>query len=236
MKALRAAVFVLLPWVAQIAGCAIDGSRANVVCIGDSITLGEGVNGKENFVSLLGASQSGWRMVNLARSGWSTSTYLARRQEVVSAVPPDATLILVLLGTNDVRERATSDIAGAVVRRLDELTDLFGGRAPGAEIVLMAPPNVYPSRLSARLRRAGFDETSPYHLKLVGDGIRQLAIRKRYRYVDLYAVVTDRNTLDGVHPSAAGHRQISNAILSAVQVMASPGRAERNVSGGPRSR
>jgi lysophospholipase L1-like esterase len=75
---------------------------------------------------------------------------------------------------------------------------------------------VFPSQLSWRLRWAGFGEKSPQYLKLIGDALRDLAKRKGYRCVDLYQTVTADNTLDGVHPNAAGHRQIKDAILKAL--------------------
>ena len=197
-------------------GSAANAATTRVVFLGDSITLGEGVRREENFVSLLAAANSQWDTLNQGRSGWSTSMYLERRQQVVSLIPHDVGTILVLLGTNDIRE-SHSDAAADVARQMDRLTDLLHRRAPNAEIVLMTPLTVFPSQLSWRLRRAGFDEKSPDHLRLVGSALRDLAKRKGYRCVDLYQAVTAGNTLDGVHPNAAGHRQIRDAILNALR-------------------
>jgi len=197
-------------------GCSANAARTKVVCVGDSITRGEGVKQEENFVSLLGAAKSRWETVNQGRSGWSTSTYLNGKQQVISAIPADAGMILILLGTNDILNGHTGDTAAKVARQIDQLTDLIHQRAPKAEIVLMTPVNVFPPHLSERLRRAGFAEESPRYLKLIGDAIRDLANRKGYRLVDLYAAVTADNTLDGVHPDPAGHRQIKDAVLKAL--------------------
>jgi lysophospholipase L1-like esterase len=207
-------IFVLL--LLWPLGCATDASKTKVVCIGDSITLGEGVEKEENFVSLLGAGNSRWETVNRGRSGWSTSAYLDGRQAVISAIPADAGMILVLLGTNDARTDRTEGTAARVARQIDQLTDLIHERASKAEIVLMTPMNLFPANLSERLRRAGYGEESPLYVKLIGDALLDLANRKGYRSVDLYPVVTAGNTVDGVHPNAAGHRQIRDAILKAL--------------------
>jgi acyl-CoA thioesterase I len=208
-------VLVVVPLAFALVGCGAW-KKTKVVCVGDSITLGEGVKSDENFVSLLGAGHSNWATVNQGRSGWSTSTYLARRQATISAIPADADMILVLLGTNDLLGGHTVDIVANVASQIDQLTDLIHQRAPKAEIVLMTPVNIFPRDLSERLRRAGFGEQSPVYLKRMGDALRDLADRKGYRSVDLYSAVSADNTLDGVHPNAAGHRQIKEAILEAL--------------------
>jgi acyl-CoA thioesterase I len=197
-------------------GSAADGPKTKVVCVGDSITLGEGVKKEENFVSLLGAGNSRWEMVNFGRSGWSTSAYLDRRQQVVAAIPQDTGMILILLGTNDLLDSRGDGTAAKVARQIDRLTDEIHRRVPKAEIVLLTPVNVFPPNLSLRLRRAGFGENSPQRLKLIGSALCDLAKRKGYRCVDLYQTVTAGQTLDGVHPNAAGHRQIKDAILKAL--------------------
>jgi lysophospholipase L1-like esterase len=207
---------LLLIFILLLLSCAADAAKTTVVCLGDSITLGEGVRKEENFVSLLGAANPRWETVNHGRSGWSTSTYLERKQQFVSAIPENARTILVLLGTNDILYGYTDNSVARVARQMDELTDLIHQRAPTAEIVLLTPINVFPADLSVRLRRAGFGEKSPEYLKRIGDALRDLANRKGYRCVDLYLVVTAGNTLDGVHPNAAGHRQIKDAILKAL--------------------
>jgi lysophospholipase L1-like esterase len=210
----RAWIFVLL--LVYPLTSAADAPRTKVVCVGDSITLGEGVKQEENFVSLLGAGNSRWKTVNQGRSGWSTSAYLERRQQVLSAIPGDADMVLVLLGTNDILEGRPDATVAKIARQIDQLTDLIHERAPKAEIVLMTPLNVFPINLSERLRRAGFGEQSAQDLKLVGDALRDLAKRKEYRAVDLYPALTASDTLDGVHPNAAGHRHIKDAILKAL--------------------
>ena len=110
-----------------------NAATTRVVFLGDSITLGEGVRREENFVSLLAAANSQWDTLNQGRSGWSTSMYLERRQQVISLIPHDVGTILVLLGTNDIREGHT-DSAANVARQMDQLTDLLHRRAPKAEI------------------------------------------------------------------------------------------------------
>jgi lysophospholipase L1-like esterase len=195
---------------------AAGAAKTKIVCLGDSITLGEGVRNEENFISLLGAANPGWETVNDGRSGWSTATYLERKQQVVPAIPENAGIILILLGTNDILHGHADDSVARVSRQMDQLTDLIHKRVPKAEIVLLTPTNVFPSDLSGRLRGAGFGEKSPQDLKLIGNALRDLADRKGYRCVDLYQAVTAGNTLDGVHPNAAGHRQIKDAIVKAL--------------------
>ena len=197
---------------------ACDRARITIVCLGDSITEGEGVERSKTFVALLAAGDPSWRTINQGRSGWSSSEYLARKDEVLPAVPADAGVVLLLLGANDIRvDDHAGDIAARVARQIDRLTDLVHERTPKAEIIVMTPTNIFADRLSTRLRTAGFGDQSSSSSERIGSALKDVARRKGYRIVDLYHVVSGDETIDGVHPSAAGHRRIADAILEVLR-------------------
>ena len=79
-----------------------------MVCIGASITAGQGVKPSECYVGLLKARAEklnlNLEVIGQGRSGWSTGAYVHNAEKVVEAMPADATIVTILLGTNDTRE------------------------------------------------------------------------------------------------------------------------------------
>jgi len=96
----------------------LGSTREAIVCLGDSLTEGVGVNPGEDYPSVL-SRELAFPVANLGRRGDTTAQALARLPEVLERNPR---LVIVLLGGNDflrqVPRSETKKNLAEVVRRL----------------------------------------------------------------------------------------------------------------------
>lgn len=190
--------------------------RTHLVCIGDSLTQGVGVEPGSAWPGLLGSrlARAGVRVSNRGIGGDNTAGMLGRMREDVLALSP--THVLVTGGTNDVWFGA--DPGGALsnlwafVRRLE-----FYGLIPvvGVPIPLdltqvdEAAPDAPPGGFQACAAR----------VDQVAEAIATLARGNRLAHVDFRScfrdegggVVSASYLSDGVHPNGAGHQAMADA-------------------------
>ena len=192
--------------------------KSVLICLGDSLTAGEGVGSEKTFPALLAARYPTLHVLNQGRSGWSTGSYLRRWPEVAASlselVPKEKEgWILIQLGANDLRERGhrletITECRANLITLISRLHKLL----PSLEAVLVAPPTMFPIALSPRMREAGFSEKSPELLRRLRDSYQALAKHQNWHFIDLYYTLSLGNTLDGAHPTPAGLRELAEAI------------------------
>ncbi len=207
-----------------------DDHRINVVCLGDSITAGAGVENKKTesypaqLQQLLG---EGYAVTNLGLGGAtllrSGSPTAWSQLPALAAAQPD--VIVVILGTNDTHsgsrrnwekiesfDKDTEDL-------LETLTSL-----PGRPQVLLGTPTsmVLETPGLSEDRRADLEERHP-RLANLRRRLATLAEEWGHRGVallDLEPVLKGQPDLvvpgDGVHPNAKGYQQIAKALEKAV--------------------
>jgi lysophospholipase L1-like esterase len=215
------AVAITLCAVAIVAPARAGTSPGKLACVGDSITAGESVTSQQCYVGQLRAKAAAAHVqmdvVADGRSGWTTGAFVANAKAVVAAVPADATVVTILLGTNDAHGAGPPEQIGArAAANVEKLVGLYRVRAPRAAFVLVGPPVVEVARLSPRLLKAGFGPPTVPALAAIRDAYRVMAERLGLRYVDLATVPAPAHTVDGVHPDAAGHAEIAAAIWAAL--------------------
>jgi lysophospholipase L1-like esterase len=188
------------------------------VCVGDSITEGGGASKPEKgyvgrLTALAKEAGKSVTLTNAGLSGWSTQSFVDNAKNVVAKVPEDAAVITIMLGTNDAHEDGTpAKIAEKASANMEKLIGLYQARAPHAQIVLLAPPAVYPDRLTQRLKNAHYDDKTPAKLAAITDAYKTLAGRLKIRFVDLSTLPSAENSADGVHPNDAGHDEFAKAL------------------------
>jgi len=191
----------------------IVGLEGKVVCVGDSLTAAEGVRHDQGFTAKLDRRSDRVAFIQQGRSGWASTSYLRRMNEVLRALPSDADVIIIQLGANDLRIDGHSDkTIVRTARNVGRIADIFKAHAPGARIVIMAPPTMIPDKLTRRLRDAGFCEHSPSFLGELSDAYRDLAARRNCGFIDLFDVLDKGDTIDGAHPNDSGHTKIADKI------------------------
>ncbi len=185
--------------VVRLSAAARAGAESRVlVALGDSLTAGLGVTPDEAWPAQLQTRlrREGWdyRVVNAGVSGDTTAGGLRRLDWILRS---DPAIVIVALGANDgLRGQSVAamrDNLSAIVERL---------RARGVRVLLAGmrmPPNYggayaheFAAAFDAVARRTGV-ALMPFLLEGVG-------------------AAPALNQADGIHPNAAGHRLIAEAI------------------------
>jgi acyl-CoA thioesterase-1 len=201
MSSLRTLLFGAL-----LAGLALGGGAARaatILVLGDSLTAGYGLNGRDSFPSRLEAALRdvvpGVAVINGGVSGDTTAGGLARLDWLMADKPD---LVIVELGAND----ALRGLDPAATRRnLDLIVTRI--RARGARVLLagmLAPPNMgaeYGNKFNAV-----FPEIARRH-----------NIAFYPFFLDGIAGIPALNLDDGMHPNARGVAVIVERMLPPVR-------------------
>ncbi|MSQ01550.1 MAG: arylesterase [Myxococcales bacterium] len=192
----------------------IANSPVTIVFLGDSLTAGAGLGPEESFPSVLAASWTAAglsvEVVNAGLSGDTTEGGLRRLDWVLGQEPE---VVVVELGANDMLRGLPVAAAETNLR-----TIVSRCQAAGAAVVLLglrADPRLGPDYVAA------FDSVFP---RLAADFAVPLV-------PDLLDGIRGEATLtqvDGLHPSAAGHRRLATVLGATIEPVvrarsASPG-------------
>ena len=177
-------------------------SRPAIVCFGDSITAGFGLEAGESFPDLLQKDIDGrglrYRVVNLGVSGDTTQDGVSRMSMALAEKPA---IVLLELGGNDGLRGIPLAITQA---NLVQMIEAF--QTAGAKIVLAGmslPPN-YGAAFIQKFEAMYKDLASKYKLALIPfllDGV---------------GGHDDLMQRDGIHPNAAGARKVEAIVIKAL--------------------
>lgn len=182
--------------------------KKKVVFIGNSIVNGFPLKRSQCFVSLV-REASGWEAINKGINGDSTSRILSRFERDVICHLPDA--VFILTGTNDfIFEEASPEAAFDNISRMLKLSEENGIRA-----VLITPLPVDEAMASSLwIPEADY----AYVNSALGD-ISEKIRNSGNEFIDMNALYKNCGKyLDGVHPTAEGHRYIADAVLEYIGV------------------
>lgn len=188
--------------------------KGKLLIAGDSMTAAEGLPPEQGFPARLDhIGGDSLQVLAQGRSGWATTAYLRRIDEILPRIPADADWILLQLGANDLRVHGHSDeTITSAARNMTTLLKTLRKKAPKARLVLVSPPTMVPGELTQRLHDAGFDKTSPRWLAKLGHAYAQVAKENDWDYIDLHTTLSPGTTLDGAHANPAGHRRIATTL------------------------
>lgn len=177
-----------------------------ILCFGDSITAaGHWIEGL--------AKESPHRFINGGRSGRRAAH---APEELGKALDnhPEADALILMLGVNDLpaRDPRPGEVKVAkVVVDMGEAIDGARRQIAPANILLVAPPTVYPDRLSEINLQKGYQVT-PTLLAQLESGYRELAREKGVAFLSLLKAVSAENSRDGLHPDNKGHAQMAGVL------------------------
>ena len=215
------AIFLALCSVASAQGNSKPAAmlpQGRLVCVGDSITAGSLATKPERcYVSrlqwLASQAHSDLQVINEGLSGFSTGAYAYRADEKALHIPTDTTLITIMLGTNDTRDKRSPDtIAPDAANNVERLVKAYQARVPKAKIVIITPTALYPSKFTKDLRGAGYDETGPAKLAAIDGAYKALATKLGLSLIDVSGLPGIDNTPEGVHPNDIGHAELAEVI------------------------
>jgi acyl-CoA thioesterase-1 len=169
------------------------GRSATIVCFGNSITHGFGVDGTQSFPALLGRLLN-TRVINAGLDGDTTEGGLARVDSDVLRHKPD--IVTVEFGANDYLMGVDESAVRANIELVIEQTQRTGAKAA----VLSLGEGFWGEEFEAALRKAAQNRDCGFLTGLL-DGIASNSMM----------------TLDGVHPNAPGYVVIARKIAGFLQ-------------------
>ncbi len=174
-------------------------TRPAIVCFGDSITAGFGLDAGQSFPDLLQQDLDRhalrYRVVNLGVSGDTTQDGLAR---VPMALAEKPAIVILELGGNDGLRGIPIAITQA---NLAQMTEAFQGA--GARVVLAGmslPPNYGPAFIK-QFEAVYRDLAAKYHVTLIPFLLEGVGAHD------------DLMQRDGIHPNAAGARKVEALVM-----------------------
>ena len=176
---------------------AADGRRT-IVCFGDSITAGFGLDSGQSFPDLLQQDLVHYRVVNLGVSGDTTQDGLAR---VSLALAEKPAIVLLELGGNDGLRGIPLSITQANLAQMIEALQGAGARVVLAGMSL--PPN-YGAAFIGKFEAMYKSLSARYKLTLIPFLLEGVGGHD------------DLMQRDGIHPNAAGARKVEALVMKAL--------------------
>lgn len=187
--------------------------KKKLLFLGDSMTVGDEIDPKYTFTALLDHQIPGINTINLARSGWSTSSYLHRWEEVESDFPSRADFVFIQLGADDIKTYGHNDSTITLcIANMKVIMKKIESHFPSAEIVLMSSTKIDYSNMDQGIKEAGFNASSNTYLSRIAEGYSIIASEKNCNFIDLHRLVPIQNTYDGAHLDKNGHRIVAEVI------------------------
>lgn len=181
-----------------------------IVCLGDSITYGYGIDRKDCWVNVLNGMNKG-KFINKGIPGNTTVEMRVRFKEDVAPFKPDK--VIIMGGTNDIF--LNIDIK-FIMLNINSIADVC--RSIGAEPVVMTPLSV-----NEDIKEKVMFEERDYKRvnQLIKEYRERLISNCRERYIECLdlgeiisrEMVNDRDYIDdGIHITAEVHRRIAEII------------------------
>ncbi len=192
-----------------------DGEQ-RIVCVGDSITYGQGVIGSRrvNTYTAMLAELTDSTVVNYGlcnRTLLSTGDMpYTREKHYAASLSEDADVVIIMLGSNDSKAAFWDKEAFIEEYRVFARSYLDMSSAP--EVFLMIPPKIYVSS-------AGGNCDDLVVGGELADAVRFLGDELGIAVIDLYAL-TDGHPqwfADGLHPNAIGNAAIAAEIAKFIK-------------------
>ena len=202
-------------------------SCANIMALGDSITLGMNGGYRNNLytgllqnncgVSYVGTQSDQWTRVadkdheghpqfGIDQIAGSVNTWIAATQP---------NIILLMIGTNDTAWW-TAQSADQIGARHNALIDQLRTARPNAWIfVASIPPQtsaiIQPNNINRAVLAQQFNAVVRKNVDA------RVAAGQRVRFVDVNSVLTTADLYDGIHPTEAGHAKVAQKFLEVIR-------------------
>lgn len=186
-----------------------DAARPRIVCLGDSLTAGYGLEDPaQSYPALLQArlDRKGWAF-EVVNAGVSGDTSAAGLRRIDWSLQGDVRVVVIALGANDGLRGLPVD---ELRRNLDQLVQRAQTRGVGVLLAGMeAPPNLGPAYANA-FRRAFADVARDRGVTLLPFLLEGVAGHPEF------------NQGDSIHPNAAGTRVVAETVWRALVPLLGP--------------
>jgi acyl-CoA thioesterase-1 len=170
-----------------------------VVCLGDSLTEGFGINPDKSYPSQLERllAKRGWPNIEVVNAGISGSTSASGRNRLQWQLRRKPDLIVLALGANDglrgvPLDATKKNLAGIIeLAKTNNVTVLLAG--------MRLPPN-YGVEYTSQFETMYADLADEHHVALLPFLLARVAAR------------TELNLADGIHPNADGYAIVAETV------------------------
>lgn len=179
-----------------------------IICIGDSLTFGYGVNLGTSWVDLL-RKETGNEIINKGVNGDTTTGMLSRFSTDVTDYAPD--MVSIMAGTNDLlMGRNLETIVDNILLMIKESKN--NNIAPLIIIPPLTLPNLAKKQWYSNINY-DFINSQICYLK---DKLTSKCNEFHVKLIDFSSIVPleEGYFLDGIHPNEKGHTLMLNKILS----------------------
>ncbi len=196
--------------------------QTRVVCVGDSITYGTGVENREEncypvkLQEALGTKQ--WRVGNFGVEGATAQeapdASYRKQDRYQQSLEYDADIVVLMLGTNDAKEENWKG-REAFLADYETLVDSYREVDSGPKVILMTPPAAF---LSDGNGEASFGIQAG-EVKEIAEAVKSFGEAEGLTVIDLYTLTENHPEWfreDGVHPNVEGAGQIAGYVYDAV--------------------
>lgn len=188
----------------------------NIVCIGDSLTFGYGVEKEDNWVTILSKKYK----ENLINKGVPGNTTVDMNERFIKDVILNSpTKVFILGGINDLFLKKNVD---SVLYNISKIVDL--SKENGIIPVLLAPLNVNEKILEKQwFQDIDYGQVNKEVFKL-REALCIYANKKAIDYIDLNSCLLEKINLenhflsDGIHVSKEVHKKIAEIIESYINL------------------
>ena len=193
-----------------------------LICLGDSITYGYGVRSAQRWTTLVGQALA-CPVVNLGVSGDTTGGMLARlNTEVIPRLRQQPRgmrpTVLLMGGVNDIFYSGTDTAARANMGAMVQQVLTVGGRCVMLSPLAVSFPTVTPEWQEV------MRPSNEAVLKAYQQWMALFCRTFQVPYIPLYDLLRDADGtprpelyLDGLHPTAEGHRIMAERIAAALR-------------------
>lgn len=184
-------------------------SKYKIVCFGDSITYGAGVEGN-GWVEQIVKKTDKLLMINEGRKGRKTSD----KKELLPILEkyPDADLFIILLGVNDLKD-GNDSLVNECVSNIKWMIEEIKNKVPKAKILLMSPCNINLETMSDINKQKKYNENTYNSLIKLEKEYSKIADEEELYFLSLFNVVSPQNFWDGLHPDIKGHQEIAEKVF-----------------------
>ncbi len=189
-----------------------NSNQIKILCIGDSITESDYGNYPKILQSLFSENGISIEVVSAGRPGNNSGEYLGFLKQSSILEKTNPSIILIMLGTNDVR--IDSDKTPKI-KYIENMKNIIGiikkyERKSGKNIIifLLTPPPIFNIDINT------FNKKSQIRLKKeIAPTVRKLAEKNNLQLIDIYNYFINKPALlPGIHPSQKGFYKMSKFI------------------------
>ncbi len=186
-----------------------------ILCVGDSITYGQGVlgaRGRDSYPAILseitGATTVNYGLCN--RTLLSTGNFPYKNEHhYADSLAEDANAVIIMLGSNDSKPQYWDK--EAFIEEYTELVRSYREMPTIPVVYVMIPPAVF-------IEQDGTNCDDATVGGELADAVRQVASELSVTVIDLYSLTADHPEWfsDGLHPNAEGNRAIAEKIAEVI--------------------